>query len=87
MQAISLSQAMPYILGLAGLLLGVISYFVRRYVEANDKEHEQIRTTLQVITDHLSQSNNNQHAELYERLRNVEITLSAIKAQHDQNHD
>jgi len=87
MQAITLSTAMPYILGLAGLFLGVISFFLRRYIDANDKEHEQIRSTLQVIADHLSQSNNSQHSELYERLRNAELTLSAIKAQHDQNHE
>ena len=87
MQSITLAAAMPYILGLVGFFIGVISFFIRRYVEANDAEHEKIRSTLQVITDHLSQSNNSQHAELYERLRAIEITMSAIKAQHDKNHD
>lgn len=87
LQSITLAQAWPIIGGVFLFLLGGYPVFVWRYIDRNDGDHASIRKdTEEQLSEH-AMHDLEQHKEFYERMRQVELTITAIKAQHDKNHD
>lgn len=87
MQSITLAQAWPYLAGLFCGLISLVSVFIWRYVDRNDKEHAKLCEENDKRLHELTERNNAQHKEFYERIREMELEHAKIKAEHECNHE
>ena len=86
-QSITLAQAWPIIGSVVLFLIGGYPVFVWRYINRNDDEHKSMRDNAEEqLTDH-AKHDADQHKEFYDRLRQMELTITTIKAQHNKNHE
>lgn len=83
---LTLAQLLPFIADgvkyIIYFLIIIVFFFVRKYLSRNEKMLSELFEQKRVYEEH----NSGTHKELYDRIRDLELETTEIKAQHKINH-